>query len=181
VNRSIYTLWRQVWSTSTPSSSGLTHAEQADARLLSQEPRHGVRPRARRGRRVNVTSRSTTSGRRSPSKGATVEAHPDTMLGYRDRQTARCAGSRPTRPLLRPNELDRRVVAKDQIRTSSHVRDRLAGGHLPRPKEGPKTLIFAKDDSHARTSSRSCADEFGRGNAFTRRSPTRSRPRTART
>ena len=48
------------------------------------------------------------------------------------------------------NQLDRDVVAKDQIRTIIQTfRDRLFTEIFPGRTEVPKTLIFAKDDSHA--------------------------------
>ena len=48
------------------------------------------------------------------------------------------------------NQLDRDVVAPDQIRTMIRTfRDKLFTEILPGRTEVPKTLIFAKDDSHA--------------------------------
>jgi len=101
-------------------------------------------------------------------RGATVEANPDTMLGYRDRQTRALRWETPDEPLTYdPNELDRRVVAKDQIRTIIRTfRDRLPVDIFPGRKEVPKTLIFAKDDSHAEDIVEIVRDEFGRGNSF---------------
>src|SRR5690606_36249151 len=100
--------------------------------------------------------------------GATVEATPDTMLGYRDRQTRALRWETPDDDLsYDPNELDRRVVAKDQIRTIIRTfRDRLPVDIFPGRSEVPKTLIFAKDDSHAEDIVEVVRDEFGRGNAF---------------
>jgi type I restriction enzyme, R subunit len=102
------------------------------------------------------------------AQGATVEAQPDTMLGYRDRQTRALRWETPDEDLsYDPNELDRRVVAKDQIRTIIRTfRDRLPVDIFPGRKEVPKTLIFAKDDSHAEDIVEIVRDEFGRGNAF---------------
>jgi type I restriction enzyme, R subunit len=101
-------------------------------------------------------------------RGATVEAKPDTMLGYRDRQTRALRWETPDEDLTYdPNELDRRVVARDQIRTIIRTfRDRLPIDIFPGRKEVPKTLIFAKDDSHAEDIVEIVRDEFGRGNAF---------------
>jgi type I restriction enzyme, R subunit len=66
-----------------------------------------------------------------------------------------------------PNQLDRDVVAPDQIRTIIRTfRDKLHG-NLPRPHRGvPKTLIFAKDDSHAENIVEIVREEFGKGNDF---------------
>ena len=49
-----------------------------------------------------------------------------------------------------PNQLDRDVVAEDQIRTVIQTfRDRLFTEIFPGRRDVPKTIIFAKDDSHA--------------------------------
>jgi len=64
-------------------------------------------------------------------------------------------------------ELDSAVVAEDQIRTIIQTfRDKLFTEIFPGRKEVPKTIIFAKDDSHADDIVRIVRDEFGRGNDF---------------
>jgi type I restriction enzyme R subunit len=90
------------------------------------------------------------------------------MLGYRDRQTRALRWETPDEDLTYdPNELDRRVVARDQIRTIIRTfRDRLPIEIFPGRTEVPKTLIFAKDDSHAEDIVEIVREEFGRGNAF---------------
>src|SRR5204863_9764496 len=66
-----------------------------------------------------------------------------------------------------PNELDRAVVAPDQIRTViSTFRDRLFTEIFPGRTVVPKTLIFAKDDSHADDIVKIVREEFGKGNDF---------------
>ena len=65
------------------------------------------------------------------------------------------------------NQLDRDVVAEDQIRTVIRTfRDRLFTEIFPGRTEVPKTLIFAKDDSHAEDIVRIVREEFGKGNDF---------------
>jgi type I restriction enzyme R subunit len=65
------------------------------------------------------------------------------------------------------NQLDRDVVAEDQIRTVLRTfRDRLPTDIFPGRTEVPKTLIFAKDDSHAEDIVRIAREEFGKGNDF---------------
>jgi type I restriction enzyme R subunit len=65
------------------------------------------------------------------------------------------------------NELDRAVVAEDQIRTVIQTfRDRLFVDIFPGRTEVPKTIIFAKDDSHADDIVRIVREEFGKGNDF---------------
>jgi type I restriction enzyme R subunit len=64
-------------------------------------------------------------------------------------------------------ELDRSVVAEDQIRTIIRTfRDRLFTEIFPGRREVPKMLIFAKDDSHAEDIVRIVREEFGKGNEF---------------
>lgn len=65
------------------------------------------------------------------------------------------------------NKLDRGVVAPDQIRTVIRTfRDRLFTEIFPGRKEVPKTLIFAKSDSHAEDIVNIAREEFGEGNDF---------------
>lgn len=169
VHRSIYTLWRQVVEyfdaflvglTATPSKQTLGFfnknlvMEYDHARAVADG--------------VNVDFEVYNIRTKITAQGSTVEAHPDTMLGYRDRQTRALRWESPDEDLsYDPNELDRRVVARDQIRTIIRTfRDRLPVDIFPGRKEVPKTLIFAKDDSHAEDIVEIVRDEFGRGNAF---------------
>jgi type I restriction enzyme R subunit len=65
------------------------------------------------------------------------------------------------------NQLDQDVVATDQIRTVIQTfRDKLFTEIFPGRKEVPKTLIFAKDDSHAEDIVHIVREEFGKGNDF---------------
>jgi type I restriction enzyme R subunit len=64
-------------------------------------------------------------------------------------------------------QLDRDVVAVDQIRTVIRTfRDKLFTEIFPGRDEVPKTLIFAKDDSHAEDITHIVREEFGKGNEF---------------
>lgn len=64
-------------------------------------------------------------------------------------------------------DLDNAVVAPDQIRTIVKAfRDKLFTEIFPGRKEVPKTLIFAKDDSHADDIVEIVRQEFGLGNDF---------------
>ena len=66
-----------------------------------------------------------------------------------------------------PNQLDRQVVAPDQIRTIVRTfRDKLFTEIFPGRVWVPKTLIFAKDDAHAETIVGIVREEFGKGNDF---------------
>ncbi len=65
------------------------------------------------------------------------------------------------------SQLDRDVVAPDQIRTIIRTfRDRLFQEIFPGRSEVPKTLVFAKDDSHAEDIVHIIREEFGQGNDF---------------
>src|SRR3954453_8216304 len=63
-------------------------------------------------------------------------------------------------------QLDRAVVNPDQIRTVTRTfRDKLPE-IFPGREEVPKTLIFAKTDSHADDIIQTVREEFGQGNDF---------------
>ena len=66
-----------------------------------------------------------------------------------------------------PNQLDRDVVAPDQIRTIVKTfRDHLFTEIFPGRTEVPKTLVFAKDDAHAESLVEILREEFAKGNDF---------------
>ncbi len=70
----------------------------------------------------------------------------------------------------RPVQLDRDIVNPSQIRTVIRAfRDNLYTALFPRRKEVPKTLIFAKTDSHADDIIQIVREEFGEGNEFCRK------------
>ncbi|CAN5448809.1 type I restriction-modification enzyme R subunit C-terminal domain-containing protein [soil metagenome] len=104
-------------------------------------------------------------------KGSTVEA--GLVTKFRDRETRKTRLEKLDEDVVYDaRQLDRDVVALDQIRTVIRTfRDNLykpldEGGIFPGRSEVPKTLIFAKDDSHADDIVRICREEFGRGNDF---------------
>jgi type I restriction enzyme R subunit len=100
--------------------------------------------------------------------GSTVEAKPGVMLGYRDRMTRKTRWEAPDEDVTYSAEdLDKNVVAIDQIRLIVRTfRDRVLKETFPDRTEVPKTLIFAKDDSHAEDIVRIVREEFGKGNEF---------------
>jgi type I restriction enzyme R subunit len=64
-------------------------------------------------------------------------------------------------------QLDREVVAMDQIRTTIRTfRDKLFTEIFPGRTDVPKTLVFAKDDSHAEDIVKIVREEFAKGNDF---------------
>ena len=169
VHRSIYTLWRQVVEyfdaflvglTATPSKQTLGFFKKN--LVMEYDHERAVADG------VNVDFEVYNIRTRISEQGSTVAAQPDIMLGYRHRQTRALRWETPDEDLTYdPNELDRRVVARDQIGTIVRTfRDRLPIDIFPGRKEVPKTLIFAKDDSHAEDIVEIVRDEFGRGNSF---------------
>ncbi|MDE2823014.1 MAG: helicase-related protein, partial [Chloroflexota bacterium] len=98
--------------------------------------------------------------------GAKVDA--GLFVDRRDRQTRAVRWEQLDEDLAyTPGQLDRDVVAEDQIRTVVQAfRDRLFTELFRGRTEVPKTIIFAKDDSHADDIVRTVRDEFGKGNDF---------------
>jgi len=99
-------------------------------------------------------------------KGSTVEASRHVPL--RDRRTRKVTLAEMEDDLTyTANQLDRDVVAPDQIRLVVRTfRDRLFSEIFPGRTEVPKTLIFAKQDSHADDIVKIVKEEFGKGNDF---------------
>jgi len=73
-------------------------------------------------------------------------------------------------------QLDRAVVAEDQIRTVlTTFKEKLFTELFPGRTTVPKTLIFAKDDSHADDIVQMVREVFGKGNEFATKITYRSR------
>jgi type I restriction enzyme, R subunit len=98
--------------------------------------------------------------------GSTIDV--GEFAGYRDRMTRKLRWEAVDEPVeYKPNQLDRAVVAPDQIRlVVSTFRDRLFTELFPGRRTVPKTLIFAKDDSHADDVVQMVREVFGKGNEF---------------
>lgn len=72
-------------------------------------------------------------------------------------------------------QLNRDVVSPNQIRTIIRTfKDHLFTDLFPNRKEVPKTLVFARDDSHAEDIVQIIREEFGRGNEFCKKITYRS-------
>lgn len=166
-HRSIYHLWRQVLEcfdafitglTATPSKQTLGFFNQN----LVTEYRHDRAV----ADGVNVGYDVYRIRTQITEKGSKVEA--GYYVDRRDKMT------RETRWQLldedmeyTASQLDRNVVAPDQIRTVIRTfRERLFTDLFPGRTEVPKTLIFAKDDSHAEDIVHIVREEFGKGNEF---------------
>ena len=100
------------------------------------------------------------------TSGSTIDT--GEFAGFRDRQTRKVRWDAVDEPVeYAPNQLDRAVVAPDQIRLIlSTFRDRLFTELFPGRTTVPKTLIFAKDDSHADDIVQIVREVFGKGNQF---------------
>lgn len=98
--------------------------------------------------------------------GSTVDA--GIVTQFRDRKTrARRWEQLDEDVTYGAEQLDRDVVARDQIRTVLETfRDRLPIEIFPGRSEVPKTLIFAKDDAHADDIVQLVREVFGKGDEF---------------
>jgi type I restriction enzyme R subunit len=166
-HRSIYGLWRQVLDYFDAFTVGLTATpnKQAfgffDQNLVME---YGHEQAVVDG--VNVDFDVYRIRTEITEQGSTIDAGLWTQ--FRDRQTRRRRWELLDDELpYTPAELDRKVVARDQIRTVLETfRDRLFTEIFPGRKEVPKTLIFAKDDAHAEEIVDIAREVFGKGNDF---------------
>lgn len=166
-HRSIYHLWRQVLEyfdafiiglTATPSKQTLGFFDQNLVMEYSHE--RAVADSVNVGYDVYRIQTEITE------KGSKVEA--GFFIDKRDKQTRKTRWEQLDNDLdYVPAQLDQDVVAPDQIRTIVKTfRDNLSVEIFPGRKEVPKTLIFAKDDSHAEDIVHIVREEFGKGNDF---------------
>jgi type I restriction enzyme R subunit len=166
-HRSIYNLWRQVLEyfdafivglTATPSKQTLGFFTQN--LVMEYDHREAVADG------VNVDFDVYEIRTRITEKGSKVEA--GLWIDKRDRQTRRKRWEQLDEELAYdPAVLDREVVAPDQIRTIMRsFKEKLFTEMFPGRTEVPKTLIFAKDDSHAEDIVGIIREEFGKGNDF---------------
>ncbi len=171
-HRSIYGVWRQVLEyfdafiiglTATPGIQTFAFFEQN----LVTEYGHA----AAVADRVNVDFDVFRIRTEITEGGGTVPA--GFVTEFRDRLTRRRRLERVDEDVdYDTAELDRRIVAPDQIRTiATTLRDSLPMMFPDRElrtdgllRHVPKTLIFAKDDSHADDITRIVREEFGLGN-----------------
>ncbi|MHB8565881.1 MAG: type I restriction endonuclease subunit R [Nitrososphaerales archaeon] len=166
-HRSIYNLWSQVLEyfdafiiglTATPSKQTLGFFHQNLVMEYGQD--RAIADRVNVGYEVYRIKTGITE------KGSTVEA--GWYVDKRDKMTRKTRLELLDEELTyKPNELDRSVVATDQIRTVVKTyKEKLFTEIYPSRKEVPKTLVFAKDDSHADDVVNVIREEFGKGNDF---------------
>ena len=166
-HRSIYHLWRQVLEyfdgfiiglTATPSKQTLGFFNQNLVTEYNHE--RAIADGVNVGYEVYRISTEITE------QGSSVKA--GFYVDKRNRQTRKVRWEMLDEDVdYAPNQLDRAVVARDQIRTIVRTfRDRLFAEIFPGRTDVPKTLIFAKDDSHAEDITEIVREEFGKGNDF---------------
>ncbi len=169
-HRSIYNLWRQVLEyfdafliglTATPSKHTFGFFNQ---NLVMEYTRQEAVADG-----VNVDGEVYRIRTRITEEGSVIEA------GYkvpkRDRLTRRQRWEVLEEDLpYDPSDLDRTVVSESQIRTIIRTfKEKLFTEIFPGRREVPKTLIFAKDDSHAEDIVHIVREEFGRGDDFAKK------------
>jgi type I restriction enzyme R subunit len=166
-HRSIFHLWRQVLDyfdayliglTATPNKQAFGFFNQNVVMEYTHED--AVRDK------VNVPFDVYPIRTRITTEGSTIEA--GYQIDFRDKKTRKRRWQELDEDLTyTAQQLDRDVVAEDQIRTVIKTfRDRLFTEIFPNRTEVPKTLIFAKDDAHADDIVRIVREEFGKGNDF---------------
>ena len=175
-HRSIYNLWRQVLEyfdafliglTATPSAQTLGFFQQNLVMEYTHEEAVADK--------VNVDSDIYRIRTQITEEGSSVEAGQHIDRRNRKAKTTRWAEELDEDLTYTASQLDRDVVAEDQIRTVIQTfRDRLFTEIFPGRKEVPKTIIFAKDDSHADDIVKVVRQEFARSNEFCRKITYRS-------
>jgi len=166
-HRSIFNLWRQVLDyfdayliglTATPNKQALGFFNQNLVMQYTHED--AVIDK------VNVPFDVYPIRTRITAQGSTVDA--GYQIDYRDKKTREVRWRELDEDFTYTREqLDREVVAMDQIRTVIRTfRDKLFTEIFPGRTEVPKTLIFAKDDTHADDIVQIVREEFGKGNDF---------------
>ena len=175
-HRSIYNLWRQVLEyfdafliglTATPSAQTLGFFQQNLVMEYTHEEAVADK--------VNVDSDIYRIRTQITEEGSSVEAGQHIDRRNRKAKTTRWAEELDEDLTYTASQLDRDVVAEDQIRTVIQTfRDRLFAEIFPGRKEVPKTIIFAKDDSHADDIVKVVRQEFARSNEFCRKITYRS-------
>ena len=166
-HRSIYNLWRQVLEYFDASLIGLSATPSKQTFGFFQQNlvmEYGHEKAVADG--VNVGCDIYRINTAITATGSKVEA--GLFVDKRERATRKVRWEQLDEPLAyNANVLDRDVVAPDQIRTILDTfRNRMFTEIFPGRTDVPKTLIFAKDDTHADDIVRICREVFDKGNDF---------------
>ena len=168
-HRSIYNLWRQVIEYFDAYLIGLTATP--DNRTYGFFQKNVVSEYSHEravADKVNVGNEIFLIDTRITQRGETLKA--EQLVEKRERESrARRWEVQDEQEEYAASQLDRSVVNPDQIRTVVRTfRDKWAE-MFPGRDELPKTLIFAKTDSHADDIVQTVRQEFGEGNDFCRK------------
>ena len=166
-HRSIYNLWRQVLEyfdsfliglTATPGKQTIGFFDQNLVTEYSHEKAVADG--------INVGYEVYRIKTEIGEKGSRVDA--GYYVDKRDKLSRKLRWEQLDEDLeYKKDQLDKDVVAVDQIRTVIKVfKDKCLPEIYPGRSEVPKTLIFAKDDSHAEDIVKITREEFGKGNEF---------------
>ncbi len=166
-HRSIYGVWRQVLEYFDAHLIGLTATPTKQTfgffrQNLVMEYSHELAV----ADGVNVDFTTYVIKTAITEAGSTIET--GEFAGYRDRMTRKLRWEAVDEPVqYTGKQLDRAVVAEDQIRTVLQTfKEKLFTELFPGRTTVPKTLIFAKDDSHADDIVQMVREVFGKGNEF---------------
>jgi type I restriction enzyme R subunit len=165
-HRSIYNIWRQVIEYFDAFIIGLTATP--DARTYGFFKKNVVSEYSHEkavADGVNVGNEIYVIDTEVTKQGAKVKA--EQQIEKRERLTRKKRWERQDDDeQFAPTRLDRDIVIPDQIRTIIRTfRDKLPD-IFPGRGEAPKTLIFAKTDSHADDIIQTVREEFGESNDF---------------
>jgi type I restriction enzyme, R subunit len=168
-HRSIYNVWRQVLdyfdaslvgltATPTPQTLGFFQGNVVQDYSHEKAVADGVNV----GYNVYRIKTKVSEG------GGTLLDQAGQFVPHRDRRTREITLKELDDDLTyTANQLDRDVVAEQQLRLVIRTfRDKLSTEIFPGRTEVPKTLVFAKQDSHAEDIVRVIREEFGKGNDF---------------
>ena len=168
-HRSIYNLWRQVVEyfdafliglTATPDNRTYGFFQKNVASEYTHE--EAVADKVNVGNEIYLIETEVTQS------GGTIEA--EQLVERRERQTRARRWELQDEPAVyTAPQLDRSVVDPDQIRTVVRAFHDNWPRIFPGREELPKTLIFAKTDSHADDIVQTVRQEFGEGNDFCRK------------
>jgi type I restriction enzyme R subunit len=166
-HRSIYNLWRQVLEyfdafliglTATPAPQTIAYFHQN--RVAEYNHERAVTDGVNVGYDVYRIKTRVTEGGGKIEKGFLIDHRSKASRAVRQAVLADDLD-------FTPQDLDRSVVVPDQIRTILRTyRDVVFTELFPGRTLLPKTLIFAKDDSHAEDIVHVCREVFGKGNDF---------------
>ena len=168
-HRSIYNLWRQVIEYFDAYLIGLTATP--DNRTYGFFQKNVVSEYTHEravADKVNVGNEIYLIETEITQQGETLKA--EQLVEKRERETrARRWETQDEDTTYTASQLDRSVVNPDQIRTVIRTFSDKWPEIFPGRKELPKTLIFAKTDSHADDIIQTVRQEFGEGNDFCRK------------